>query len=86
MPEVRCPVLVGREAEAAVLHGAVARGGAGDGAVVFVLGEAGVGKTRLASAAAAAAHEVGMTVLRGRAARSPAPVPYRPLAEAVLSG
>ncbi|HEX2273560.1 MAG TPA: AAA family ATPase [Acidimicrobiales bacterium] len=91
MPEVRCPVLVGRDAEVSVLEGAVARaasgegGEGGEGGVVFVLGEAGVGKSRLTSAAAAAARDAGMTVLRGRAAPSPAPVPYRPLAEAILS-
>ncbi|HEX2275083.1 MAG TPA: ATP-binding protein [Acidimicrobiales bacterium] len=45
MPEVRCPLLVGRDVELAVLTSAVARGAAGEGAVVFVLGEAGVGKT-----------------------------------------
>jgi DNA-binding CsgD family transcriptional regulator/tetratricopeptide (TPR) repeat protein len=85
MPEVRCPVLVGRQDEAALIEDAVARGGGGDGVVVFVLGEAGVGKTRLASAAASTARDAGMAVLRGRATRSPAPVPYRPLAEALLS-
>jgi transcriptional regulator with PAS, ATPase and Fis domain len=84
MPEVRFPVLVGRDAEVAVLERAVARAARGESGVVFVLGEAGVGKTPLASAAASAAR-------RGRddrAARSggalPAPVPYRPLAEALL--
>ena len=41
------PVLVGREAELAVLTGAVERAAAGDAAVVIVGGEAGVGKTRL---------------------------------------
>ena len=86
MAQVRCPVLVGREAEIAVLESALAGAvGGGDGRLVFVLGEAGVGKSRLISAATSAARASGMTVMRGRAAPSPAPVPYRPLAEAVLS-
>jgi DNA-binding NarL/FixJ family response regulator len=85
MRVVRCPVLVGRDSEAEMLSRAVAGAASGHGSVVVVLGEAGVGKSRLTAAAAAMARSRGMTVLRGRAAASPTPVPYRPLAEALLS-
>lgn len=85
MRDVRCPVLVGREPEVEALTAAVRRAVEGDGGLVFVVGEAGVGKSRLAAVAAAEARAKGMAVLRGRAAPSPAPVPYRPLAEAFLS-
>jgi DNA-binding CsgD family transcriptional regulator/tetratricopeptide (TPR) repeat protein len=44
---VSCPVLVGRDAEAAQLRAALKRAAAGRPATVVVAGEAGVGKTRL---------------------------------------
>jgi predicted ATPase len=46
-PTLISPVLVGREPELSVLLAALERAAAGDGAVVIVGGEAGVGKTRL---------------------------------------
>ncbi len=85
MRDVRCPVLVGREAEVEALVGAVSRSAERHGGLVLVVGEAGVGKSRLAAVAAEEAKAKGMAVLRGRAAPSPAPVPYRPVAEAFLS-
>lgn len=83
--EVRCPVVVGRDTELGALREAVERAVGGDGQTVFVLGEAGVGKSRVAAAAAEVARSAGMALLRGRAARSPAPAPYRPLSEAFSS-
>ncbi len=78
-------MLVGRQDEVDRLTAAIDRAAGGEGGVVAVLGEAGVGKSRLAAVAAATARSRRMTVLRGRAAASPAPVPYRPVAEAFLS-
>ena len=63
----------------------VAGAATGRGGVAFVIGEAGIGKSRLLNAAGDIARSRGMTVLRGRAGESPVPAPYRPLAEAVLS-
>ncbi|MDN5751154.1 MAG: AAA family ATPase, partial [Pseudonocardia sp.] len=85
MRDLRCPVLVGRTAALDALSAAVERAVAGAGGIVFLLGEAGMGKTRLATEAADLAGSGGMTVLRGRATPSPTPPPYRPLAEAFLS-
>ena len=84
--DLRCSVLVGRDAELEQLLAAIERTGAGAGETVVLLGEAGVGKSRLAEAAVAAARSRGIVVLRGRATPSPAPAPYRPIAEALLSG
>ena len=82
---VRCPILVGRGRELGELTDVVAGAAAGRGGAAFVLGEAGIGKSRLLNAAGDIARSRGMTVLRGRAGDSPVPAAYRPLAEAVLS-
>ncbi|MFM9539642.1 helix-turn-helix transcriptional regulator [Streptomyces turgidiscabies] len=79
-------VLVGREPERDVLTAAVRSAGEGRGTSVFVLGEPGIGKSRLVEEAADAAARAGLRVLRGRAASAGRAVPLRPLAEAVFSG
>lgn len=78
-------MLVGRAEELAVLLEAVEAAAEGSGQVMFLVGEAGVGKSRLAAAAAGAGQSRGMTVLRGRAVATGATVAYRPWAEAFLS-
>jgi DNA-binding CsgD family transcriptional regulator len=79
-------VLVGREPERDLLTAAVRSAGEGRGSSVFVLGEPGIGKSRLVEEAADAAVRTGLRVLRGRAASAGRAVPLRPLAEAVFSG
>jgi len=74
--------VVGRSAELDLLAAAVEAAAAGTGGVVFLMGEAGMGKTRLAAEAVELARSSGMAVLPGRATPSPTPAPYRPLAEA----
>lgn len=80
------PALVGREAERELLTAVVRAGRDGHGSSVFVLGEPGIGKSRLVEEAASAAARTGARVLRGRAASAGRAVPLRPLAEAVFSG
>ena len=53
--------------------------------MVFVSGEAGVGKSRLVGELVAAARDSGMQVLFGRAVQADVPVPFRPFSEALLS-
>ncbi|BCJ53012.1 hypothetical protein Asp14428_44870 [Actinoplanes sp. NBRC 14428] len=77
------PSVVGRRDEMAALHGLVLDAARGAGGAVFLIGEAGLGKTRLAGEVARLASGAGLRVLRGRAA-SP-PVQFRPLSEALLS-
>jgi DNA-binding CsgD family transcriptional regulator/tetratricopeptide (TPR) repeat protein len=84
MRQVLCPVLVGREAEVQVLRDALDRAADGHGATCFVVGEAGVGKSRLVREVARLAVSRGLPVLTGRAVSGPVPVAFRPLAEAVL--
>ncbi|WP_128381963.1 helix-turn-helix transcriptional regulator [Streptomyces cavernae] len=86
MLSLSSPALVGREPERDLLATAVRSAGEGRGSTVFVLGEPGIGKSRLVEEAVAAAERIGLRVLRGRAATAGRAVPLRPLAEAVLSG
>ncbi|KFG05226.1 LuxR family transcriptional regulator [Streptomyces scabiei] len=80
------PALVGRRAERELLAAAVRAARDGRGSSVFVLGEPGIGKSRLVEDTASAAAGAGARVLRGRAASAGRAVPLRPLAEAVFSG
>ena len=85
MPELLCPVLVGRDQELGVLRSALDRLATGHGATLAVLGEAGVGKSRLVREAAADAGARGVPVLIGRAVERDSPNALRPLAEALFS-
>jgi class 3 adenylate cyclase/DNA-binding CsgD family transcriptional regulator len=80
-----CPDLIERERESGVLRSALDRLGRAEGGVAVLVGEAGVGKTRLARETLTSARAGGLTVLSGRAVPGASPVPYRPLTEAFLS-
>ena len=73
---------VGRDAELAVLDAAWDRAAAGARHVVVVTGEAGIGKTRLATEAARRVSAQGGLVLFGRCDQE-AIVPYQPIVEAL---
>lgn len=79
-----CPVIVGRERELDLLTQRVLATAEGRGGVVGLVGDAGVGKTRLCREATQRASERGFVVLAGRAVEGDTPVPYRPLTEALL--
>jgi DNA-binding SARP family transcriptional activator len=80
-PVVEVP-LIGRCAELGQLRGAFERAYAGQGSVVTVLGEAGIGKTRLISELIAAAEERGCRVLLGRCYESEQILPFGPWVDA----
>jgi DNA-binding CsgD family transcriptional regulator len=82
---VLCPVLVGRAEELRRLEEALTEARAGSGSVVFLVGEAGIGKSRLLRETATRALDLGMAVLPGRAVPGGARTPFRPLIEAVQS-
>ena len=68
MTDVRPPVasaLIGRSDELELLRAKLRRAGRGSGSAVLVLGEAGVGKTRLVRELAAEAERSGAAVLNG---------------------
>lgn len=79
-----CPELIGRSAQLDALTAALAAADEGHGGVVFVTGDDGVGKSRLAKHLCSRAADRGFEVLKGRGTRSAVPVPYRPVAEALL--
>jgi hypothetical protein len=64
------PVLVGRVSELATLDAVSEQARRGAGGTVFLAGPAGIGKTRLASAAAARHTDAGGRVIRRRAGPS----------------
>ena len=74
---------VGRAAELATLRDRLAAAGRGDGGVVLVSGEPGIGKTRLLAEFADCAQDAGWRVLRGRAYETEGMPPYLPLVEAL---
>jgi DNA-binding CsgD family transcriptional regulator/tetratricopeptide (TPR) repeat protein len=82
--DLLCPVVIGRSAETGALRSALAAARDGAGAVVFLTGEAGIGKSRLARELAAEARACAVRVLAGRAVPASTASPYRPLTEALL--
>lgn len=81
----RGPFVVGRDAELSILEEALSDTRGRRGGAIFLVGEAGVGKSRLAAEAVDTALDAGMCVLRGRSSTTGPPVPFRPLSEALMS-
>ncbi|WP_380283286.1 AAA family ATPase [Kitasatospora purpeofusca] len=78
-------ITVGRAPELAMLGGALATARQQGGGAVFLLGEAGIGKSRLAGECAYQAYGLGLPVLRGRGSSTGTVTPFRPLIEALSS-
>lgn len=77
--------LVGRDTELSSLAAALDVAAGGSGLVVGLVGEAGIGKTRLAREVIGLAQRRGFTVLAGRASVGDMSVAYEPLLEALGS-
>jgi DNA-binding CsgD family transcriptional regulator len=84
MESMLCPVLIDRSAELGVLTAALEAAARGHGSTVFVTGDAGIGKSRLARDLSVRAAAEGFHVLTGRGTESTVPVAYRPVAEALM--
>ncbi|WP_328616286.1 AAA family ATPase [Amycolatopsis sp. NBC_00355] len=82
---IRSTRLIGRDRELGALSQALEKARTDHGGAFFLVGEGGIGKSRLAADVAARALATGMPVLRGRASSIGPMVPFRPLAEALLS-
>ncbi len=79
-----CPTLIERDAEVHALDSGLDRAMNGEGGVLFLAGDAGVGKSRLAREATSLASARGFHVLIGRSTESAVPVPFRPVTEALM--
>ncbi|MFJ6247471.1 MULTISPECIES: AAA family ATPase [unclassified Streptomyces] len=79
------PTTIGRENELNLLRRALMDLQHNAGHAVFLSGEAGIGKSRLAGDCAGRAESLGLPVLRGRGSPTSAGIPYRPLVEALNS-
>src|SRR3954454_13131231 len=77
------PVFVGRQAELSQLEDHLLSVNRGDGRFVLLTGEAGIGKTRLATELARRARKLGCDVLWGSCADAELALPYLPLVEAL---
>jgi DNA-binding CsgD family transcriptional regulator/tetratricopeptide (TPR) repeat protein len=77
--------IVGRDGELGVVAEALAAARGGRGGAVFLTGEGGIGKSRLAEATADLGFAADMSLMRGRASTVGPIVPFRSLTEALLS-
>ena len=84
MPKPDEGFLVGRSAELALLSRTTDEAAKGAGRSVFLVGEGGVGKTRLATAAADRAAKLGWSVAVGRSYPVETGVPYALFSDALL--
>ncbi len=75
--------LVGRAAELAAVTRAVGGVSAGDARMLTIIGEAGIGKSALLTAAARHADDAGMLVLEGHAAEHERDVPFGAIVDAL---
>lgn len=80
-----CPQLVGRTGPARALQEVVSAAARGAGSAHVLVGDAGLGKSRLVRETAAAARDGGVLVALGRCVDGPAAPPLRPLTEAVTA-
>ncbi|HET9899262.1 MAG TPA: AAA family ATPase [Streptosporangiaceae bacterium] len=77
--------MVCRDNELRAIDEALANTRAGRGGAVFVIGEGGIGKSRLSAAAADLGAAAGMYVIRGRGSQIGPTAPFRLLTETLMS-
>ncbi|MCW2932934.1 MAG: putative transcriptional regulator [Actinomycetia bacterium] len=77
--------MIGRDDELHSIQSVLNAAQDGRGGAVFVAGEAGIGKSRLAAAAADLGFAAGMCIMRGRGSAIAPMVPFRSLTEALMS-
>src|SRR5438046_9200394 len=83
LSRVLSPVLVGRDSELSTLEDSLLSALRGDGAVVIVGGEAGMGKTRLVNTLADRARRLGCVAVAGGCSEAELSLPYLPVLEAI---
>ena len=75
----RAPAVIGRENELRLIQASLNAAQDGQGGAVFLVGEPGIGKSRLAAAAADLGFAAGMSIMRGRGSAIGPMVPFRAL-------
>jgi class 3 adenylate cyclase len=78
-----CRVLVGREEELSILEDALLAACRGEGSVVVLAGDAGMGKSRLCTELRTRAEKIGATVMEGSCSEADLALPYLPFLEAI---
>src|SRR5690242_11134881 len=81
--DVVCPTLIGRDAQLDSLRQLLGRAREGHGRVALIVGEAGVGKSRLLRALSDEARGGGFFVLQGSCFEAERSIPYAPLVDLV---
>ncbi|MDQ2943100.1 MAG: AAA family ATPase [Candidatus Dormibacteraeota bacterium] len=83
LSRILCPALIGRGAELSILEDALLSAVRGDGGVVIVGGEAGMGKTRLVNELTGRAQRLRCVVMAGACSEAELSLPYLPFLEAI---
>lgn len=78
-----CPVLIGREDELSLLEDALLAAARGEGSVVVLAGDAGMGKSRLCAELMRRADKIGAAVMEGSCPEAELVLPYLPFLEAI---
>ena len=81
--DVVCPTLVGRHPQVTAVRRVLGRARDGNGSVSLIVGEAGVGKSRLLRAMTEEARSAGFFVLHGACFEADRTIPYAPLLDLV---
>src|SRR5258706_15561253 len=74
-----CPVLIGRAPQLDALERRIALARVGHGQVCLIVGEAGIGKSRLLAEISAHAAKQGFAIFQGRCFEPDRALPYAPL-------
>jgi DNA-binding CsgD family transcriptional regulator len=83
--QTRASAIIGRDDELRLIQSVLSAAQHGHGGAIFVVGEAGIGKSLLAATAADLGSAAGMSIMRGRGTAIGPMVPLRPLTEALMS-
>jgi len=81
--DVVCPTVIGRDPQLAAVRQVLARASEGNGRVALIVGEAGVGKSRLLRAMTEEARTAGFFALHGASFEAERSIPYAPLLDLV---
>ena len=81
----RASAMIGRDEEFRIVEEALRSAQVGRGGAVFAVGEGGIGKSRLAAAAADLGFAADMRIMRGRGSAIGPMVPFRSITEALMS-